>query len=133
MAAVAYTTSGVPALSDARLTDDSVDQHTAKCAAAVAAGQVIRLNAAGKWVLAQADTAPNSAGVYIALRAGGINQNVTGMRIGKMAGLDPTVLPPTAIFLSGTVPGGLDTTAGTVSVQVGRVVEAGVMNVACPL
>lgn len=133
MAAIAYTTSGVPATSDARLTDDSIDQHTAKCAAAVGAGQVIRLNAAGKWVLAQADTAPNSTGCYIALRAGGINQNVTGCRQGKIAGLDPTVLPPSAVFLSATVAGGLDTVAGTVPVTVGRVVEAGVMTVLCPL
>ncbi len=133
MAAIAYTTSGTPATSDARLTDDSIDQHTAKAAAAITAGQAIRLNAANKWVLAQADTAPNSTGVYIALRAAGINQNVTGMRQGKMSGLDPTVLPPSAVYLSGAVAGGLDSAAGTVTVVLGRVVEPGVMTVDCPL
>jgi hypothetical protein len=140
MANVAWTTTnhapfggnGAFSTSDARLVDDPIDRHTAYAAVAITAGQVIRLDSAGKWVLAAATTAPNGTGCYIALRAAGVNQGLTGMRAGKMAGLDPTVAPPTAIYLSDT-PGTLANTAGTVSIQLGRVLEAGIVNFVCPL
>jgi hypothetical protein len=126
MAAIAVTTA------EARVVEEPIDQFTAYTSVAVTAGQVVRLNASGKWVLAQADTAPNGAGCYIALRSAGANQPLTGARICKLTGIDPALAPPAAVFLSNTA-GGMDTAAGTVSVQIGRVVEAGIATFQCPL
>lgn len=125
MAAIVVTTA------EARIVQEPIDQWTAFAAVAVLAEQAVRLNAAGKWVLAQADTAPNATGVYIALRSAGINQPLTAARQVKMTGIDPALAPPAAVYLSNTA-GGLDTAAGTVSTLLGRVVEAGVVAYNCP-
>lgn len=139
MAAVAWTTTtalapggGSYTTSDARLVDDPIDRHTAYASVAITAGQVIRLNSSGKWVLAQATTAPNGAGCFIALRGAGVNQPLTGMRQGKMSGLDTALAPPAAVYLSDTA-GGLADAAGTVSIVLGRVLEAGIVQFDCPL
>lgn len=132
MADIAFTTSGNPATSDARVVDDVLDRHTAAASVVIKAGQAIRLNAANKWVLANATTAPNAAGVYIAARNAGVNQGLTGIRQGKLAGLPTNLTGGTPVYLSDT-PGALADAAGTVSVLVGRIVEVGVMTFALPL
>lgn len=126
MTAITVTTA------EARVVEEPIDQWTAYANAAITAGQVVRLNASGKWVLAQATTEPNGAGCWIALRSAGANQPLTAARICKMTGIDAALAPPSAIYLSDTA-GGMDTAAGTVSIQIGRVVEPGVAVFHCPL
>lgn len=93
---------------DARVADDIIDRHTAKAAVAITAGQAIRLNSAEKWILARADLESTAVGVYIATHSVGVNQNLTGVRQGKFAGIDPDLAIGSAVYLSGAVSGGLD-------------------------
>ncbi len=129
MAAVAVTTA------NARVADDIIDRLTLEPAVAITAGQVIRPNAANKWVLAQGNNAANATNMYIATRSAGPGVGLTGVRIGKFTGIDPALLPPTAIYVSDTVAGGMDTTAPTVAAAglIGRIVKPGVMTVQTPL
>lgn len=127
MAAITVT------VANARTVADITKQFTAEAAVAITAGQVIRLNASGKWVLAIGDANPNGDGCYIALRSAGVGQGLTGMKSGYMGGIDTAVAVGAAVYLSGTVAGGLNTAAGTVSVLIGRVVKPGIMEVAPPL
>lgn len=129
MAAITVTTA------NARIVDDIVDRLTAEPAVAITAGQVIRLNSAGKWVLAQGNNAANATGMYIATRSAGPGVGLTGVRIGKFTGIDTALAVPSAVYVSDTVPGGLDTVAPTVAAAglLGRVVKPGVMTVNCPL
>lgn len=126
MTAITLTTA------DARVVSDIRDQWTAEAAVAILPGQVIQLNAAGKWILAKATTAPLSTGCYVALRSAGVGQGLTGMSRGYFGGLDTELAINAAVYLSDT-DGGIDTAAGTVSVVIGRIVKAGIMHVNCPV
>jgi hypothetical protein len=117
---------------NARVAADIIDQFTAEAAVAVTAGQVIRLNTSGKWILADATVIGNTVGCYVATKSAGAGQGLTGVRQGLFAGLSTGVAVGSPVFLSDT-PGGLDTVAGTVSVLVGRVPRTDLLVVALPL
>jgi hypothetical protein len=125
MAAITVTTER------ARLIE-SVLGATHEAGVAITAGQAIHLNSSEKWVLADATAAGNAAGVHIALKSAGAGAGLTGLKIGEVAGIDVALAPGSPVFLSNT-PGGLDTAAGTVSVQVGRVTKPGLYQVICPI
>ena len=99
-------------------------QHTAPAAEAVLAGQYMRFDANGKWVLGNATAAGEVGFGYIAEIAAAIGEAVTGLKgpcvldvgdaLSAMAYGDPVYLSDTDATLA--------TTAGTVSTIVGRVV-----------
>lgn len=100
---------------------ESIMQHTAPCAAAVVAGQPIFLTAAGLWTPSNAATAPNAVVDAIAAETKAAGMGLTGIVLGVMDGWNFDGIAFRApIYLGNT--GGLDTAAGTVSKEVGRLI-----------
>lgn len=95
------------------------EQETLPAAADVTAGTFVRQDANGNWVQALADTAPHSAGPRLALRTVKSGEALTAMKSGVVSGYTVTQAFNAALYLSDT--GTLADAAGTVSVQVGRV------------
>lgn len=120
MAAIALTTAGRIEV----LSSDPAQQRHLRASVAVAAGQVVRANTSGQWALANATDAANSAAPYLALKACNAGEYLTASRVCKVDGLAVTGMAYDApIYLSDTA-GTLATTAGTVSVILGRVKPA---------
>jgi predicted RecA/RadA family phage recombinase len=124
MATVAPTTAG---RIDVVEWGDNESQETRPAAADITAGTFVRADTNGNWVLALATTAPNAAGARLALRTVKSGQALTAMRRGVVGGFTVSQAFGAALYLSDT--GTLADAAGTVSVQVGRVV-AGNANLA---
>lgn len=120
MAPITYTASQV------RLVE-TTEQATAPAAVAILAGQVIKYNTAGKWILADAsDIAGLGLRCAIAIRSVAISEALTGLYQGviDLGGLSTdfgALAYDAGVYASDTA-GGLDTAAGTVSRLVGTVV-----------
>jgi hypothetical protein len=96
------------------------EQKTLPAAADITAGTGVREDANGNWVQALATTAPNGAGVHLALRTVKSGEALTGMKSGVVGGFTVSQAYNAAVFLSDT--GTVADAAGTVSIQMGRVV-----------
>lgn len=120
MAAIALTTAGRVEV----IRSEPNQQRTLRCSVAVTAGQAIRETSAGQWQLANSTDATNSTAVYIATRSGNIGDYVTGTRTCDLDGLAISGMAFDAPIYLNDTPGQLGTTAGTVSVVLGRVVAA---------
>src|SRR5687767_14336950 len=101
------------------------EQKTLPAAAAIVAGTGVREDASGNFVQALATTASNGAGVHIALRTVASGEALTAMKNGVVGGFTVSQAFNSALYLSDT--GTVADTAGTVSIQLGRV-QAGTAN-----
>ena len=105
-------------------TFDSVvaKQLTAVAAVAVTAGEIIRLNTDGEWVLADASAAETATGCYIAGLSKPAGQPVTGFKTVKVDGFDLDELDfGDGVYLSDTA-GAVADAPGTVELLIGRVI-----------
>lgn len=102
----------------------SDEQDTKPAAVAVTAGQLVREDTNGKWVLTDADTAADIDKAYLALRTVAAGIALTALKKGEVDGFDLSALAYGAnLFMSNTA-GAIGTTAGTTSKIVGQVVSA---------
>lgn len=104
-----------------------VEQGTAPAAVAITAGQTIKFDTAGKWILADAsDIAGLGLRCALATRTVAISEALTGLYKGVVdLGIASTDFAALAyddgVYASDTA-GGIDTAAGTVSRLVGTVI-----------
>jgi hypothetical protein len=97
-------------------------QKTLPAAAAITAGTGVREDVtSGNWVQALSTVASNGAGVHLALRTVASGEALTALKSGVVGGFTVSQAPNSAVFLSDT--GTVADAAGTVSIQIGRVVE----------
>lgn len=101
------------------------EQKTLPAAAAIVAGTGVREDASGNFVQAIATSATAGAGVHIALRSVASGEALTAMKGGVVGGFTVSQAFNAPLYLSDT--GTIADAAGTVSIQVGRVV-AGTAN-----
>lgn len=100
----------------------SYEQMTHPAAVAITAGQIVRRDANGKWILADATLAANAKAYGMASRTVIAGEALTAVKKGIMDGFDLDALAFDAdVFLSNTA-GAMGTAAGTVSNRIGRVV-----------
>lgn len=96
-------------------------QHTLPAAAAITAGAPVFVNTAGKFAVADAVTVGARGFFGIATRTVAAGESLTALRRGIMDGWDLSALAHDApVFISNTA-GALDSAAGTLSIQIGRV------------
>lgn len=96
-------------------------QETLTAAADLTAGQPVRINSAGKFAAALADTATNADMFGIVIQSAKAGQGVTVVRKGILAGMDLDALAYWAkVYLSDT--GAMASSAGTSSRVIGHVV-----------
>lgn len=94
----------------------------AKAAEAVANGQTAYLATTGKYGLADTDAAGKQQFRGIFLEPAGANQGTSILERGAVGGYDLSGLAYGALVYASDTAGGLDSTAGTMTVAVGRVV-----------
>lgn len=118
MAAIALTTA---AAADRKLNIiESIEQHTLVAAAALTAGDPVRLDTAGKLVKALGTTAPNANAIGIAIRTVVAGEAVTVLSKGKVDGFDLSGRAfGDTLYVADA--GGPADAAGTVSKAIGRV------------
>lgn len=100
-----------------------LEQYTAPAAVAILAGQIVAIDANGKWYLALATTAPLAGRRRaMAVKTAAIGESLTGILKGlvDVPGALDALAMDAAIFLSDT-PGTIADTAGTVSTVVGTI------------
>lgn len=122
----------------------SNDQTTLTCGVDITAGWPIYADSSGNWANATGADAAHSTGIHIATKAAKKGEALTGIRAGEMDGFNVSGMAyndPVFVADAGT----LSTTAGTVSVIVGRVMPAlansffagaardKVVRIACPI
>jgi hypothetical protein len=96
-------------------------QHTLPAAVAITAGQGVFVNSAGKFALASGATVGARGFFGVATRTCAAGEACTALRRGIMDGWDLSALAHDApVFVSNT-DGALDSAAGTLSIQIGRV------------
>lgn len=106
---------------------ETTEQATAPAAVAITAGQTIKFDTAGKWILADAsDIAGLGLRCALAIRTVAISEALTGLYQGVVdlgaLSTDFAALAFDAGVYASDTAGGLDTAAGTVSRLVGTVV-----------
>lgn len=101
----------------------SDEQFTGIAGVAITIGQVVRIDVAtGRFALALGTTAPNARALGIALKTSAAGEAVTVLRRGILDGFALSALAyDQAVFVSDTG-GAVGDVAGTVSVNLGRVV-----------
>jgi hypothetical protein len=105
----------------APVNETEYEAWTLKTAEAITVGQAVAVNTAGKWALADASSAAQNNVRGIALRTVGAGEALTALVHGSVAGFTLTALAyDDAVYLSNTA-GAVATSAGDVSVVVGRV------------
>jgi hypothetical protein len=98
------------------------EQKTLPAGAAISAGTGVREDVTtGNWAVALATVASNGAGVHLALRTVASGEALTAMKSGVVGGFTISQAPNSAVYLSDT--GTVADAAGTVSIQIGRVVS----------
>lgn len=101
--------------------ENRTEIYTLIAAEAVTVGQAIYTNANGKAALADASAAGTLVDVGIALNNAGAGQAVSVLYRGFVAGYTVGAMAyGAAVYVSDTA-GGLDTAAGTVSKQIGKI------------
>ena len=102
---------------------ESHDQTTLTCGIDITAGWPVYADASGNWAIATGADAAHSTGIHIAAKSAKKGEALTAIRAGRMDGFDVSALAYNApIYVSDA--GTVATTAGTVSVVVGRVTPA---------
>jgi len=100
---------------------DDAEIRAVVLASTTTAGQALYLTSSGTYGLADANDSGLEQFRGIALEAGGAGQGVSMLRRGEVAGYTLAGAHDDVIYLSDTS-GALSTTAGTMTVQVGRLV-----------
>lgn len=100
---------------------ESLQQMTLPAGAAVTAGAPVRIDTNGKFIPALGDDATNARMYGVATKTVASGMPVTAIRKGLMDGFTLAGAYNSAVYLSDTA-GRLGDAAGTVSVEVGRVV-----------
>ncbi len=116
MAAVALTAARI-----AMVFPRDAEVYDFVAAATITKGQAVYINSAGKIDLADANAAGKEQFRGIALTGGGAGQAITVLKRGHVYGYTLTSAYDAVLYLSDTA-GGLDTSAGTLSVICGRVI-----------
>lgn len=107
---------------------ENMETRTVRMSAAVTAGQLVYITAAGLGALASGAVAGTAQARGIALRAAAIGEVTSILLQGEVEGFDVSGLNyDVPVYVSDTA-GALDTAAGTVNVIVGRVVSIPLSN-----
>lgn len=116
MSAVALTAAQI-----APVFADDCEIRTYIAGATITAGQAVYLNSSGDIDLADGNGSGTKQFKGIALNGGGTGQAIDVLRRGEVYGYTLTSIAYDALLYVSDTAGGLDTAAGTVTVQVGRV------------
>ncbi len=117
MAALALVTADVVEVFDSV----KEKQKSAPCAVVVVAGNLVRLNADGQWILAESGAAATLVGVYFAAFSRQIGQGLTGFKEVKADGFNIDALAFGASVFANPA-GAIGDAAGVASLAVGRVI-----------
>ncbi len=115
MSAVALTAAQI-----APVFADNCEIRTYIAGATITAGQAVYLNSSGDIDLADGNGSGTKQFKGIALNGGGAGQAIDVLRRGECYGFTITSAYDAFLYVSDTA-GGLDTSAGTVTVRVGRI------------